>query len=283
MSYVRKETIGDCVLYQADCREILPTLGKVDAVVTSPPYDNLREYGEGFSWDFKITADLINSVMDDGAVCVWIVGDQVKNGSETATSFEQAIYFKNIGLNLHDTMIYWKDAFPFPDKTRYSQVFEYMFVFSKGKPKTTNIIKTPTKAHNRVKKSSSQRNADGTTSKMEYEIGKDERNLENIWIYDVGYMKSAKDAYVFEHPAIFPEQLALDHINSWSKENETILDPFLGSGTTLVACAKLGRKGIGIELEPKYFDIACRRVEAAYKQGDLFIEPPKKPEQGRMI
>ena len=285
MTYKRKEVIGNCELYLGDCLEVMPTLGKVDAVVTSPPYDQLREYGETFNWDFEKTANNIMLNLQDGGVCVWIVGDQVKNGSESGTAFEQALYFKKIGMFLHDTMIYWKDAFPFPDKTRYAQIFEYMFIFSNGKPKTTNIIKTPTKAHNRVKKSSSQRNADGTTSRMEYEIGKEERNLENIWIYDVGYMKSAKDSYIFEHPAIFPEQLAIDHVLSWSNPSETILDPFMGSGTTGVACVKLGRKFIGIELDEKYFDIACKRIEEAYRQPDMFVEdyPVKSMKQDSFL
>ncbi|NIR49992.1 site-specific DNA-methyltransferase [candidate division KSB1 bacterium] len=271
--------IGDCQLFLGDCLDIMPHLPKVDAVITSPPYDNLREYGKSFSWDFEGTAQHIKKIIKPGGVCVWVVGDQVKEGSETGSSFFQALYFKEIGMNIHDTMIYWKYAFPFPDKTRYAQVFEYMFILSLGKPKTTNIIKVPTKVHNRVKSSSRQRNADGTTTPMKSAMGKAERNLENIWIYDVGFMKSAKDSYVFDHPAIFPEQLAQDHVYSWTNKNETILDPFMGSGTTGVACVKLGRKFIGIEIEEKYFDIACKRIEEAYKQPDMFIEETKKAEQ----
>jgi len=262
--------IGNATLYLGDCLEILPTLPKVDAVITSPPYDNLREYG-GHAWDFEGIALALSKGLEDGGVIVWVVGDSVIDGSESGTSFTQALYFKSLGLRLHDTMIYWKNCFQFPDKSRYSQVFEYMFILSNGTPKTTNIFRVPTVKENRiVSKASSYRKADGLVVPMKYETGKDERNAENVWIYEVGYGKSAVDKDAYDHPAIFPERLAIDHARSWTKDNETILDPFMGSGTTGVACMNLGRKFIGVEIEPKYFAIACERIENAQRQQRMF-------------
>jgi DNA modification methylase len=251
-------------IYHADCRSILPLLEpkSIDLVLTSPPYDNLREYG-GFGFDefdFHAISRGLYYIVADGGVIVWVVGDATSDGSETGTSFKQALRFMRLGFKLHDTMIYWKNAFAFPQSNRYAQVFEFMFVLSKGAPKTANIARVATNRENRIKtKSSCYRTADGSTQPMKYETGKDERGRENIWIYEVGYQKSAKDDYVFKHPAIFPEALAKDHILSWSNPNDLILDPFLGSGTTALAAKILGRKCIGIEIEEKYCEIAAKR------------------------
>jgi site-specific DNA-methyltransferase (adenine-specific) len=270
------EWVSDCGnarLVLGDCLEVTRGFSKesIDLTVTSPPYDNLRAYGGSYSWNVSELSSALFDSTASGGVCVWVVGDSVVDGSETCSSMRQALEFKEIGWRLHDTMIYWKNAFPFPDKTRYSQVWEYMFVFSKGKPKTTNIQRVPTNEHNRVKsKSSSYRKQDGTVCQMKYEIGKDSRPMENVWIYEVGYMKSSKNRSAFQHPAIFPEQLAIDHVKSWSKEGDLVFDPFTGSGTTGVACARSGRRFIGTEINDPYFQIAKNRISAeiqAIKQG----------------
>ncbi len=263
-----KVIIGNATLYHGDCLEILPTLDNVDAVVTSPPYDNLRQYG-GHIFDYIQTSLSIKNVMSNGAVCVWVVGDQVVNGSETGTSFRHALQFIDIGLRLHDTMIYRKDSSPFPDSTRYGQVFEYMFILSKGKPKYIDLIRTRTKYYSNNQQSS-QRGADGVLTKMKYEKGKETKPMDNVWEIPTGYNKSTKDLIAHEHPAIFPDKLANMHVMTWCKPEDTCLDPFMGSGTTGVACMNLGRKFIGIEIEERYFQIACERIEAAQSQGRLF-------------
>jgi len=262
------EIIGDSVLYCGDCLDILPSLGNVDCVVTSPPYDNLREYG-GYKFDYKSTIRSIAQIMDEGAVCVWVVGDQVVNGSETGTSFRHALEFIDAGLRLHDTMIYRKDSSPFPDATRYGQVFEYMFVLSKGKPKYIDLLRIRTKYYSNNQQSS-QRGADGELKKMKYEKGKETKPMDNVWDISTGYNKSTKDLIAHQHPAIFPDKLAQMHVTSWCMADDICLDPFMGSGTTGVACVNLVRKFIGIEIERKYFDIACERITAAYAQGRLF-------------
>lgn len=255
-----EDMIGNVV--NCDCLEGMKLIPdkSIDMILTSPPYDNLRDYTGGDNFFFCYTALEITRILKDGGVCVWIVSDSVVNGSESMASFKQAIYFNEIcGLNLHDTMIYQKNAMPFPDQSRYIHAFEYMFVFSKGKPKTINLIKEKTKGY-KPSISNTQRNKDGSVTKLKYETGKEERSRWNVWIYEVGFMKSAKQKYVFEHPAIFPEKLAQDHTVTWSNANDLVLDPFAGSGTTLRACKDLNRRFIGMEIGKKYCEICDKRL-----------------------
>ena len=250
-------------IYHGDCLEVLRTFpeGVIDLTVTSPPYDNLRTY-KGYDFNFEEIAKELYRVTKQGGVVVWVVNDANIKRSETGTSFRQALYFKEIGFNIHDTMIYQKNAFPFPDKTRYAQVFEYMFVLSKGKPNTTNIIRVPTKEANRIKnKKSYQRLPNGETVPMKYETGKSERNKENVWVYNVGYNHTTKDKEAFQHPAMFPEALAQDHILSWSNPGDIVLDPMCGSGTTCKMAKLNGRNYIGIDIAEEYVEMARRRVE----------------------
>lgn len=246
-----------------DCLEVMKTLEEksIDLTVTSPPYDNLRTYN-GYTFDFEGIAKELYRVTKDGGVVVWVVGDATIKGSETGTSFKQALYFKEIGFNLHDTMIYQKNSYPFPPSNRYYQQFEYMFVFSKGTPKTTNIQRCDTDPRWRNKKntSSSQRKEDGTTEKLKYEVGKDTRKMDNVWKLNTGYMKGTPDKIAFEHPATFPDMLAERHILSWSNEGDIVLDPMAGSGTTLKMAKKNNRNYIGIEISQEYIDIINKRL-----------------------
>ena len=270
-----KVIIGDATLYHGDCMDILPTLGKVDAVVTSPPYDNLRDYG-GHQWSMDIFRDIsksIGSVLSEGAVIVWVVGDSVTDGNKSLNSYRQAIYFQELGLNIYDVIIYEKAGMGAPHKNRYHNVFEYMFIISNGKPKTINLIRDRKNrwAGEKSFGTTTRREKDGTlTRKKSVEVA-DVGVRFNIWRYDNGYGFSSSDDIAHGHPAIFPEKLASDHILSWTNSGDVVLDTFMGSGTTGVACANLGRKFIGIEIERKYFDIACERIEAAYAQGRLAL------------
>lgn len=252
-----------------DCLELMKNIPdkSVDLTVTSPPYDTLRTY-DGFSWDFESVARELYRITKDGGVVVWVVGDATVNGSETGTSFRQALYFKDIGFNLHDTMIYDKGNCPFPDKTRYYNVFEYMFILSKGKPKTFNpICDRKNKCGGEAIKSTTLRQTDGSLKKTSAEINNTGRKIKeygsrfNIWQISPGKGKSTLDEYAFQHPAIFPEQLVQDHIISWSNECDIVFDPFLGSGTTAKMAVLNNRHYIGFELSPKYFQIACKRLD----------------------
>lgn len=254
-------------IYNMDCLEGMKQLvdNSIDLTVTSPPYDNLRNYN-GFSFDFEGIAKELFRVIKQGGVVVWVVGDSTINGSESGTSFRQALYFKEIGFNLHDTMIYAKQN-PIPlTHNRYEQQFEYMFVLSKGKPKTFNPIKIPC-LHSGMsvpRRTFRNNKNDGTTgiAHTPKTIGKD-KIKNNIWFYDVGSTKSAKDKVAFKHPAIFPEKLAQDHILSWSNEGDTILDTFMGSGTTAKMAKDNNRNYIGFELSSEYCDIAYKRLEVS--------------------
>lgn len=237
-----------------------------DLTVTSPPYDNLRTYN-GYTWDFESLARELYRVTKPGGVVVWVVGDQVVNGGESGESFRQALGFIQSGFLLHDTMIYAKNGPAHPDATRYHQVFEYMFVLSKDKPKTVNLLT------DRKNKWGGQSNFGTRTNRgKDGEIGntslagrtvKEYGARWNIWEVNNGYGYSADEDYAYEHPAIFPESLARDHILSWSNPGDIVLDPFIGSGTTAKMAKETGRHWIGIDLSDEYCKLAQRRVMGA--------------------
>lgn len=264
---MREEQIGRARLILGDCRDLLPTLGKVDAVVTSPPYDNLREYEGQETLDCLPIISLISDVLADGGVCMWNVADATIGGSETGTSFRHALHAIECGLRLHDTMIYLRDNVAFPEEVRYFSGFEYMFVFSKGAPKAFNPIKDRRNKWSGTVMHGTDRQPDGTTKQIS---GKGK--MIEPWGMRFNYWRMVNNEACNGHPAPMPYQMANDHILSWSNVEETILDPFMGSGTTGVAAVQMGRDFIGIEREEKYFDIACRRIDQAQRQGDLFIE-----------
>ena len=231
-----------------DCLEVMKSMdsNSIDLTVTSPPYDNLRTYN-GFIFDFEGIAQELYRVTKDGGVVVWVVGDATIKGSETGTSFKQALYFMECGFNLHDTMIFEKNSSSYPanaKSNRYSSIFEYMFVFSKGKPKTINLIK------DKPNKWAGHKDFSGKLKNPVPDFSP--RN--NIWKYTTSFNDKTG------HPAVFPEQLALDHILSWSNENDTVLDCFLGSGTTGKMAKQLNRNFIGIEISQEYLDIAKERI-----------------------
>jgi len=236
----------------------------VDLTVTSPPYDNLRDY-KGYSFPFEDIAKELYRITKQGGVVVWVVGDATINGSESGTSFRQALYFKEIGFNLHDTMIYAKEN-PIPlTHNRYEQSFEYMFVFSKNAPKTCNYITEPClmAGIDAGTGTARKQNGDVRTDRKEKRKGKvvkDLKPLTNVWRYSNGTICK-------EHPASFPEQLANDHIISWSNENDLIYDPFMGSGTAAKMAMINKRNYIGSEISKEYCEIAEQRLKMC---GGLF-------------
>jgi site-specific DNA-methyltransferase (adenine-specific) len=259
--------MNNITLMLGDCLDRMSEISNssVDLVVTSPPYDNLRDYN-GYSFEFEKIAMELTRVIKDGGVIVWVVGDATIKGSETGTSFRQALYFKDVcGLNLHDTMIYHKTdtAFPRYGHKKYPNGFDFMFVLSKGKIRSFNAIKDRKNKLSGQIMSGTVRQPDGSTVPSraagkpvaEYGI------RQNIWGYSTGFNKSSKDIAAFTHPAIFPEKLAVDHIVSWSNKDDIVLDPFMGSGTTGVAALELDRRFIGIEISEIYFEIAKKRIE----------------------
>ena len=263
----RIETIGNATLYLGDCLEVMATMpaDSIDLTVTSPPYDNLRTYN-GFTFDFEGIARELYRVTKPGGVVVWVVGDATVKGSETGTSFRQALYFKDVcGFNLHDTMLYRTRKPPMNDR-RYQSCFEYMFVLSKGAPATFNPLITECKYAGNNQTSNTYWNADGS-KKHRHGRGPiaSHKIREAIWLYLSGNNGDDK----VNHPARFPEQLAADHIASWSNPGDVVLDPFMGSGTAGKMALLAGRRFIGIEISDEYLAIASNRIAEARRQGRL--------------
>lgn len=230
----------------------------IDLVITSPPYDNLRKYN-GYSFDFERLAKELYRIIKQGGVVVWVVGDATIKGSETGTSFKQALYFKECGFNLHDTMIWTKNAIPYDPKChRYWQAFEYMFVFSKGKPKTCNYLKEPCKHAGKPKTNDyGQKRKDGSLRedrRNPKRVIKDEKVKTNVWHF-------TPDNEKIKHPAVFPKSLVKDHIITWTNEGDIVLDPFIGSGTTALVAQETKRNFIGFEISEEYCNIAYERLK----------------------
>ena len=253
----------DFKLIHGDCLERMKNIpnSSIDLVVTSPPYDNLRTYNDSLKWDFDIfqgIAEHLYRVVKVGGVVVWVVGDETSKGGESGSSFKQVLFFKNLGFNLHDTMIYIKNQLAFPDSNRYYNAFEYMFILSKGSPKTFNPIKDRKNKSFGRKITGKHRNADGSFSERSRTGQTIQEKYGTRWNYWLFY--NQKRGIATQHPAIFPDRLAHDHVISWSNPDDTILDPMMGSGTTGIACARTKRKFIGIEKDLEYFNIAKKRI-----------------------
>ena len=247
---------------QGDCLEKLKELAdnSIDLTVTSPPYDNLRTYN-GYTFNFEGIAKELYRVTKQGGVVVWVVGDATIKGSETGTSFKQALYFKEIGFNLHDTMIYAKENYVPLTHNRYEQQFEYVFVLSKGKPKSFNPLMRDNIWKGQKTGGTFRQNGNDLEPKHTKGVVKDKSIMPNVWWYKVGKYKTSSDIISFQHPATFPEKLAEDHILSWSNEGDIILDPMAGSGTTLKMAKKNNRNYIGIEISPEYIEIINNRLK----------------------
>lgn len=254
MNWVNELHVGECV-------ELLGrmTPDSADLVVTSPPYDDLRQYaGDCVLFDSGKVVNGLWRVMKPGGVVVWVTGDKTIKGSESLSSFRHAQTFCEVGFRLHDTMIYQKQN-PIPmNHNRYEQSFEYMFVFSKGRPKTFNPIRVPITSPRPIQQDVHHvKNYQRGNTKRGHRVDKIKGN---IWSYNIGKGCSTKDAEAFAHPAIFPEQLAIDHILSWSQPGDLVLDPMCGSGTVPKASAQLGRNYLGFDLSPEYIAIARQRL-----------------------
>lgn len=242
-------------IHMGDNVEFMRTLpnGCIDLTVTSPPYDNLRTYN-GYSFDFESVANELYRITKDGGVVVWIVNDATIKGSETGTSFRQALYFKEIGFNLHDTMIWVKDGGGAIGSNKcYTQNFEYMFILTKGVPNTYNLIKDKVNLSFGVDKSGIGRRLKNGEHKVEKRKPAKKYSKRNNWWY-IPPQKSK------EHPAVFPYKLVEDHITSWSNEGDTIFDPFSGSGTTLIAALKNKRNFLGCEISSEYCELIDYKI-----------------------
>jgi len=245
-------------IYNEDCLETMAKMSTnfIDLTVTSPPYDEMRDYN-GYCFEFEKVAQELYRVTKQGGVVVWNVNDATKNGSESGTSFRQALYFKKVGFNL-ETMIWEKTGSGCLGSNKfYGQNFEYMFVLTKGMPKTTNLI---CDRENKVKSGSVKVNGGlDKTGKGKDRIveRKPFGKRNNIWRID-----TQKNS---DHPAPFPEQLANDHIITWTNQGDLVYDPFMGSGTTARMARFNCRHFIGSEISKEYCEIIDKRLNC-----DLF-------------
>ena len=264
-----------------DCLEVMKEWPDkcISLCVTSPPYGELRDY-KGYTYDFQAIAKQLYRVIKSGGVVVWVVKDQTINGSESCESFRQAMGFVQIGFNLHDTMIYHKAGVNYPKHTRYLCSFVYFFIFFWGPQKAINLIRDCKNKNAGDNSSGTCRQTDNSQRARAQTFERNIANVgtrQNVWTYNTGWGHSAKEKIAFEHPAIFPEQLAADHIISWSNPGDIVLDPMNGSGTTTKMANKFGRRYIGIDISPEYCEIARKRLEAV----DTGV-PVKEQNQGQM-
>lgn len=243
--------VGNCIDFMSEMAE-----GVVDLTVTSPPYDNLRNYN-GYSFEFDGIAKGLYRVTKKGGVVVWVVGDRI-NGGRTLTSFRQALFFQEIGFQMHDVMIYQKKNTPFMRSNAYTNCYEFMFILSRGKPNTFNPLKVKTVRHG-VEGLPHNKGPDAENKKVMKELKK-QKTRTNIWPYAVGYGGTTSDKIAFQHPAVFPEKLAEEHILSWSNPGDLVFDPMCGSGTTGKMAFIHGRRFIGVDISEEYIAIANERA-----------------------
>ena len=244
----------------SDCVEFMKSMKEnfIDLTVTSPPYDELRDYN-GYSFDFENIAKQLFRVTKKGGVVIWVVGDKIKKGNKSLTGFKQALYFQQVGFNVHDIMIYRKKNTPFMRSNAYTNCFEFMFVLCKGSPNTFNPLRVKTVRQGKEMLPYNKK-ADGVNKKIMAEL-KTEKTMTNIWEYAVGYGGSTSDKLAFKHPAIFPEKLAEDHILSWTNEHDIVFDPMCGSGTTCKMAAVNKRHYIGCDISKEYVELAKKRLK----------------------
>lgn len=259
--FINQIICGDCI----EVMKLIPD-NTIDLVVTSPPYDELRTY-KGYVFDFESIAQELFRVIAKNGVVVWVVGDKIKNGNRSLTSFRQALYFQDVGFNVHDVMIYRKKNTPFMRSNAYTNCYEFMFVFSKGNPKTFNPLMEKTKRQG-YEMLVTNRKPDGVIKKV---LGKlKERKVKtNIWAYAVGLGGTTRDRIAFQHPATFPEKLAEDHILSWTNEEDIVMDPMCGSGTTCKMAKLNNRNYIGIDISEEYCKISRERLKRTPHQKRL--------------
>jgi site-specific DNA-methyltransferase (adenine-specific) len=259
------------VIHNSDCIALMRTLPEccIDLTVTSPPYDNLRNYN-GYTFDCENIAQELYRITKIGGVLVWVVGDKINNGNRSLTSFRHAITFQEAGFNIHDVMIYRKKNTPFMRSNAYTNCYEFMFVCSKGSPKTFNPLMEKTARHG-FEMLVYNKGADGVNKKVLKEL-KSEKVRTNIWDYAVGLGGSTNDKEAFKHPAIFPEKLAEDHILTWTNANDLVFDPMCGSGTTCKMARLHGRQYLGCDISAQYVTIARHRIESMEKESVFLYE-----------
>ena len=260
--YLNQILCGDCV----DLMKRIPN-DSIDLILTSPPYDDLRDY-KGYHFDFQAISREILRIIKPTGVVVWVIGDRIVKGNRTLTSFKQALAFQDIGFKVHDVMIYRKRNTPFMRSNAYTSCYEFMLILTKGKPGTFNPIYEKS-AGNQCHIMRGNKGKDGVYKVIKQGQLKENKVRSNIWEYAVGLYGTTSDKIAFKHPAVFPENLAKDHILSWTNENDIVLDPMCGSGTTCKMAKLTNRNFIGMDISEEYCRIAQERVSKKESVSDI--------------
>ena len=282
LPYKRVEQIGDATLYLGDCLEIMPTLEPVDCVVTSPPYGQQRDYGKKISDWRGLVSGCLTQVKDCGDTQVLVNlglihrdGEVWEYWSDFITDMRQRDW-RFFGWYVWDKQAGMAGNW----NGRLAPAHEWIFHFNKKERSVNKVVHCKGAGQLGYKGNTGLRKADGSSSGWS-QMGKPTQEFKVAdSVIRLQPQKDRTDPLIRAHPAVFPEPLPKLLVDSYTNQLDGVLDPFMGSGTTGVACAKLGRKFIGIEQEEKYFNIACERIRKAYDQPDLFIAPPEeKPKQ----
>jgi site-specific DNA-methyltransferase (adenine-specific) len=234
--------------------------------LTSPPYGEIRSYG-GQAFDtakFQAVARELLRLRKPGGVVVWVVREQVAAGEESGESSRQRLYFQEIGFRLHHTMVMNRIGCRWPGRNRYGDPVEYAFVLSKGKPKTVNLIRDRVNRQAGKVAAFQRRSKDGGIERTGGPQIVPMLGVRGpVWSYAVGQNVISRDRYAYDHPALMPQQMAEDHIISWSRPGDLVFDPFCGAGTTCKMSALSGRHFLGFEVHEPYYQLAQRRVREA--------------------
>ncbi len=262
---MRNKQITENKIILSDCRDGMAALSNecIPFTLTSPPYDGLRTYDGLADWNFMDVAKELYRITMQGGVVVWVVQEQIIDGSESGETSRQRLAFANIGFRLHHTMVMGKLGGIQFSSNRYGRPLEYAFILSKGPPRYFNPLRDrPNKEAGRVKVFLN-RNRDGSFAPVKRTQVHPYGLRGSIWFYPTGKNNSAKEDYAFEHPALMPEQMAEDDILSWTKVGDLVFNPFAGAGTALKMALLNHRSYLGFEINPKYVEIARRRLREA--------------------
>lgn len=269
-------------VYLGDCVELMKKLpdGSIDLVVTSPPYDNLRDYKGNLDFNLHETGKEIFRVLKEGAIAVLVIQDQTINYGKTLTSFKTIIdWCDNIGFKLFETVIYRKHG---PEGAWWTKRFrvdhEYMPIFLKGdRPNYFNKepLKVPSKHGGKIMTGSGARKTNGQTQDAVTRPINFMKCRGTVWNY---LMAGDKNPLKRKHPAVFPDKIPYDFINCFCPENGIVLDPFCGSGSSLVTAKKLGRHFIGFDVEEEYCELSKERLLTEFNDSQINIFEPYEME-----
>lgn len=259
-------------VYCGDCVKLMKLLpdSTIDLVVTSPPYDKIRDYNGSIHFDLHKTGQEIFRVLKSGGIAVMVIQDQTKNFGKSLTSFKTIIdWCDNIGFKLFETIIYRKNGSEGVWWTKRFRVdHEYMPIFLKGKkPQYFNKepLKIPSKHGGKVMTGSGSRKTNGETQKTVTRAINFKKCRGTIWNY---LMAGDKNPLKRKHPAVFPDKIPYDFIQCFCPEEGIVLDPFAGSGSTLVMAKKLRRSFIGFDIVPEYCELARERLKTEFVNQD---------------